>query len=152
MFFDSVLVYSNLGGSGPHFNRPASIRYANVGSTLIPGVGTFRFDLVVSARSAYTPSDTSSNGLNGRFAQVNVAANTHVDLRVQTFPSCCTEQNCLVCDRESDDAAREQCYNRGCCCFDRIVSFPGGCPPVATDPARQSCSSDVLEPLRTHQQ
>ena len=76
-FFEADLVYSNLGGAGPDTGSPAAIRYANVGSAAVDGVGAFRFDLVVTATTAYTADDSSQNGLNGRFAQINVRMHLH---------------------------------------------------------------------------
>ena len=86
-FFSSDLAYSNLGGRGPDTFAPSGIRYVNVGSMSAPSGRMVHFDLLVTARSAYTPFDSSSNGLNGRFAQINVASGTSVDLRVRVFPS-----------------------------------------------------------------
>ena len=67
------------------------IRYVNVGSAAVAGAGSFRFDLLVTNRTAYTPSNSSSNGLSGRFAQINFAANSQVRLRVQVYRSCCED-------------------------------------------------------------
>ena len=79
------LAHSNLGGMGPDTWAPASIRYVNVGAASVPlpggGAFTFRFDLEVTALSAYVPYNASLNGLNGRFAQINLAANEEVELR-----------------------------------------------------------------------
>ena len=70
------------------------------------------FDLAVTARGSYTAYDVGLNGLNGRFAQINVAANTDVDLRVRVYPSCCTTGNCRLCDRASTAAARDASRQR----------------------------------------
>ena len=124
-FFDADLAWSNLGGQGPEVTRPQSIRYVNVGSTIVPDGTKYYFDLVVTVRSAYTPGDASQNGLNGQFAQINVAANTQADLRVQTFPSCCSKEQCRACDR-LNGPAREACYAQGCCCY-AATCYSSGC-------------------------
>ena len=123
-FFFADLAYSNLGGLGPDTGVPPAIRYVNVGSkatSLLPPnpdgtPGQMHFDLVVTNRSKYTPYDTRKNGLNGRFAQVNFAANTQTDLRVRVYRSCCTKPSCNRCDAIGDQTLRLECYNRGCCC------------------------------------
>ena len=113
-------MFSNLGGHGPDSSAwaPPAMRFSNVGSTVVGGGGVIRFDLVVTARSAYTPVDSNQNGFSsdGKFGQINVGPNTHVDLRVRVHPSCCVEKNCIVCDRLAG-AARSECYADGCCCF-----------------------------------
>lgn len=96
---------------------PESLRFTNVGSTGLTNGVIFRFDLVVTVRGSYTPADASLNGLNGRFANINVAAGTCVDLRVQPFPSCSTLTNCVECDRSATPNERIACYARGCSCF-----------------------------------
>ena len=85
-----MLVHNNLGGAGPD-SGDQNMRYSNVGSATLDTIGTVHFDLVVTAQTAYTASDPSLNGLNGRFAQINFAANTQVDLRVRVYMSCCTQ-------------------------------------------------------------
>ena len=82
-FFNAELAWSNLGGLGPDTTKPNGIRYVNVGSTFVDAIGTVRFDLYVSTTTSYTPYDAQLNGLNGRFAQINVKANTEVGLRVE---------------------------------------------------------------------
>ena len=55
---------------------------------------TFRFDLEVTALSAYVPYNASLNGLNGRFAQISLAANEE-DSEVkfeETIPEDCLVQ------------------------------------------------------------
>ena len=125
-FFNGELAYSNLGGQGPDSTRPSAIRYSNVGVTSLPGsTQTTRFDLVLVATSAYTPSDPSLNGINGRFAQVNVLSNTQVTLRVGVFISCCEVPNCAACERLGTPSERSECYELGCCCFGQELSY---CP------------------------
>ena len=113
-------MYANLGGtgSGADASRPQAIRYGNVGSTSVESLGgsLIRFDLLVTNRSAYRARTASKNGINGRFAQINFAANTEVTLRVQVVPSCCSTQNCLACDDVVDADDRAACNALGCCC------------------------------------
>ena len=127
-FFDADLHHSNLGGMGPDRNMPPSIRYVNVGSAAFgrgAAVGRIwaHFDLVVTNRSAYRPHDASLNGLNGRFAQINFAANTRVDLRVTVTRSCCVRRNCRACDAAGTAQQIAQCYAAGCC----SALAPRGC-------------------------
>ena len=81
-FFGGELVYANLGGtgSGADASRPQAIRYGNVGSTSVESLGgsPIRFDLPVNGPR--TGQRTPKNGINGRFAQINFAANTEVTL------------------------------------------------------------------------
>lgn len=107
---------------------PPSIRYVNVGSAAFgrgAAVGRIwaHFDLVVTNRSAYRPHDASLNGLNGRFAQINFAANTRVDLRVTVTRSCCVRRNCRACDAAGTAQQIAQCYAAGCCCFGARVQL-----------------------------
>ena len=104
------------------------MRYSNVGSATLDTIGTVHFDLVVTAQTAYTASDPSLNGLNGRFAQINFAANTQVDLRVRVYMSCCTQQNCAACDALSG-TARSACYTTGCCCYGTPCTGVDCCSP-----------------------
>ena len=77
------MLYSNLGGQGPDFNAPRSIRFVNVASLVdIVGVAT-HLDLEVTNRTAYTPYDPNLNSLGGqggRFAQINLACDHEVGL------------------------------------------------------------------------
>ena len=50
------------------------------------------------------------NGVNGRFAQVNLAPNEQVDLRVQVLPSCCSTISCTACDNLIVQARVAECY------------------------------------------
>lgn len=136
-FFQSEIVYSNLGGLGPDTSSPSGIRFANVGGATVDGVGTFRFDLVVTARSAYTASDPSLNGLNGRFAQINFSANSQVSLRVTVHRSCCSTPNCAACEAASlSTAERNACYARGCCCFGTSCTLDLCCTGAAREAHR----------------
>ena len=142
-------MHSNLGGSGPDAGDP-TIRYANVGATTIFGVGTLRFDLLVSATSSYAPYDASLNGLSGRFARINFAANTQTDLRVRVFRSCCTEQSCAVCaDSALSTTEQAACYTAGCCCFGHTCTTPGCCAGSQREAWRLSygCSGRESDPI-----
>ena len=100
----------------------------NVGGTTIADAGSLRFDLVVTALTAYRAADAALNGLNGRFAQINFAANTQTDLRVRVFRSCCSVPNCVACaDSSLSGAEQTACYARGCCCFGRTCTTGGCC-------------------------
>ena len=73
----------------------------------VPGVGS------------YTPEDPSLNGLFGRVARINVAADSSVTLRLNLAPSCTPlETNCAACEH-ADMSASEQsaCYAQGCSCY-----------------------------------
>ena len=101
-FSYTYLLHSNLGGQGPDRNAPHTIRYVNVGAASVPlpggGAFTFRFDLEVTALSAYVPYNASLNGLNGRFAQINLAANEEVELRATVKRSCSEADSCTLCE------------------------------------------------------
>ena len=150
-FYNCDLAHTNLGGLGPDTNAPASIRYVNVGSADSLGIAAHMtmdrrrrattisapsprmyFDLVVTNRSAYRPDDATRNGLNGRFAQINFAANTQVDLRVTVTPSCCTRPNCWKCmDTGLSEEARAACFTAGCCCLGQVCHEPFCCAGAA---------------------
>lgn len=84
--FDSVLDHNNLGGAGPD-GGILEMRYQEIG--LFQGQP---YDMVVTATSPYTASNNGENGfecgnvadgcINGRYAQINVAKGTSVDLTV----------------------------------------------------------------------
>ena len=57
------------------------------------------FDLLLTNHSAYNPYNASLNLLNGLFANVNLACNEAVDLRISTVLSCATTSSCVLCDR-----------------------------------------------------
>ena len=138
-FFAADIAYSNLGGLGPDTAAPAAIRYVNVGSAMVNPGFTMHFDLEVTNRSAYGVYDAGLNGLNGRFAQINFAANTRTDLRVTVKQSCCTAVNCAACDSpDKTDGERAACYTAGCCCF-------GGAFALCHSP---SCCSGIAKAAR----
>ena len=134
MSFDftyAYLAHSNLGGMGPDTWAPASIRYVNVGAASVPlpggGAFTFRFDLEVTALSAYVPYNASLNGLNGRFAQINLAANEEVELRATVKRSCSEADSCGKCAAAPSFAERIHCFSSGCSCVGVTVTSPGAC-------------------------
>ena len=90
LFEGARILYSNLGGMGPDTPDGAStgvqgIRFVNVGTFTLPSGAQQYFDLLVTNRSEYTPYDSSLNQLQGHFAQINLACNNQVDLRVTTI-------------------------------------------------------------------
>ena len=81
------MLYSNLGGQGPLAGVGVSaglqgIRYVNVGTMYNEAGEVMNLDLVLTNRSEYAPYDSSLNVLNGKFAQINLACNREVLLRV----------------------------------------------------------------------
>ena len=82
------------------------------------------FDLVVSNTDGmYSAADSSRNIINGRFAQINFAANTEASLRVTVKPSCCTTPNCKICENSAlSSVERDACYAAGCCCYGVTVT------------------------------
>ena len=91
----------------------------------VPGGGfvTIHFDLEVTALSSYTPFNSSLNVLNGRFAQINLAANHHVDLRATVKRSCARSDpgaqgdSCNHCAALPEFGQRVQCFTAGCYCL-----------------------------------
>ena len=139
-FFDADLVYSNLGGVGPDDSwAPSGIRYANVGSAATASAGAFRFDLVVTNTSTYTPANAALNGISGRFARINFAANAQsVGLRVTVQFSCCNVTNCVVCDDPAlSTSARADCYARGCCCMGATCTSEACCSGAEKETKRR---------------
>jgi hypothetical protein len=93
--FNSQIVHSNLGGSGPDGGY-AGLRYE--------GAGTMQgrlFDIVVNVASAYEPATPTDNGFEcglpaagcptGHFGRINVATGTSVDLTI-SFQDSATQQ------------------------------------------------------------
>ena len=135
---------------GPDRNMPPSIRYVNVGSAAFgrgAALGRMRvhFDLVVTNRSAYRPHDASLNGLNGRFAQINFAANTRVDLRVTVTRSCCVLRNCRACDTAGSAQQIAQCYAAGCCCFGATCTSRPCCARGPRDAKRLAYGCNAMD-------
>jgi len=134
------LVHSNLGGLGPDVSAtiPPSIRYVNVGTIYSPTSGAINFDLEVTNRSRYSPFNASLNTIiNGNFAQINVACNTSVDLRLSVRQSCTNGSSCVFCD-SLGSAAKAQCYTSGCDCFGVQVTTEQQCSGAAAAAARAS--------------
>ena len=69
------------------------------------------FDLELTARSPYKPYDVSKNTLYGKFAQINLAANEKVDLRVTMRRSCASARSCNVCTEPSMTAVERVPYH-----------------------------------------
>ena len=114
---------------GPDSWAPQAIRYVNVGK-VVSGPYTIHFDLEVTARSAYVPFDASLNRLNGRFAQINLAANHQVDLRATVKRSCSVADSCNACDRLPSYGEQVHCYAAGCSCVGVSVSSMSDCEPA----------------------
>ena len=73
----AVVRYSNLGGHGPDVGSPAALRLGNVATSNNGRV----LDILVTSRTAYTPTNPSLNKINAQgFASINVAAGTSVAL------------------------------------------------------------------------
>ena len=109
---------------------------------------TIHFDLEVTARSTYTPFNSSLNTLNGRFAQINLAANQQVALRATVKRSCSTADSCSICNELSSFAERVHCYGQGCSCVGVTVVTPAACGSAEKEAYRRAynCSwaSDTL--------
>ena len=88
---------------------------------------TIHFDLEVTARSAYTPFNSSLNAIHGRFAQINLAANQQVALRATVKRSCSSADSCNVCNALTSFAERVHCYAEGCSCVGVTVFSPAAC-------------------------
>ena len=142
------MAYSNLGGMGPDLSYPPNIRYANTGVQFVSGV-PIRFDLLVTNRSEYLPHTPTENRISGRFAQINFAPNTMVNLRVQVVRSCCALANCAACDRLPTDMERTGCYAQGCCCFSKTCTSAGCCSGAARETARASYSCSGMDSALT---
>lgn len=144
MSFDfsvSYIVYNNLGGHGPDGpHTPPVIRFVNVGTVSLPDGTSFNFDIEMSNRSQYVPSDPSINGYaSGAFACVNLASNHHVDLRATLFMSCSTRPSCRICTESGYDVAqRIRCFAAGCSCYGEMVTTEAGCSTSSASAARAS--------------
>lgn len=66
-FSMATVVRNNLGGKGPQTELPEGILYKNVAS-----VDGQSIDLEVNALQPYYPFNIQMNGLNGKFAQINL--------------------------------------------------------------------------------
>ena len=99
-------------------------------------------DLVVTNLSPYTPFDPSLNGLatGGKLAQINVACNTHVNLRVTTTESCSTKQSCKICDGLATQPLIDDCYFQECSCYGVTVNQQTLCSGTNKESARLTYS------------
>ena len=114
-----MLASSNLDGQGPDSWAPQGMRFVNLGTAYLSPTQSIRLDLVVQSVGSYTPDDVTLNGLFGRVARINVAADSSVRLRLNLAPSCTPlEINCAACEH-ADMSASEQsaCYAQGCSCY-----------------------------------
>ena len=133
--------------TGAHAGRQG-IRYVNVG-TIFNGSSPTNIDLIVTNRSQYTPDDPRSNVLLGEFAQINLACNSQVDLRVSTVLSCSTGVSCRVCDGRGTEALVRECYEAGCSCYGTTVRGVGECSGTASADAQAAYSCTEMDtPVR----
>ena len=103
-----MLASSNLDGQGPDSWAPQGMRFVNLGTAYLSPTQSIRLDLVVQSVGSYTPDDVTLNGLFGRVARINVAADSSVRLRLNLAPSCTPlETNCAACEH-ADMSASEQ--------------------------------------------
>ena len=67
--------------------------------------------------------------MNGLFANINLACNERVGLRVSTVFSCATAPSCKLCDSAPYNgyASQSACYTAGCACFGTTVTSVAGC-------------------------
>ena len=131
-FAAADILYRNLGGHGPDTPAGASagsqgIRYVNVGRFYDLNARLWYFDLLLTNRSQYIPYNASLNTLQGPFAQVNLACNQAVDLRVTTILSCATAPSCAICDASPSIGQRDSCYADGCSCLGSTVNTASAC-------------------------
>ena len=127
-FSHTYLLHSNLGGQGPDTLAPPTIRFINVATLYDAGGNAVNIDLELSNRSAYTPYNASLNGLNGGMAQVNLACDETVDLRVTTLRSCSSAPSCVACDgAELSTSQTIACYAAGCSCYGTYVEAKTEC-------------------------
>jgi len=127
VFSNSELLHSNLGGMGPDTTAPPTIRYVNAGTVYHPILGSINVDLEVINRSTYVPFDPSLNTIvNQQFAQISLACNEAVDLRVSVLQSCTSGSSCLGCTGLTG-AERVICYASGCDCWGTTVFNEASC-------------------------
>merc|ERR1711865_623111 len=75
-FFDAEVTQNNLGGVGPNLNDKQEIRYSGVISK-----GNLHGDLVVTSGEGYKIHNTTKNGLNGEFGQINIQGSSHAQFQ-----------------------------------------------------------------------
>ena len=120
-----------MNGLGPDTASPQAMRFANVAKVIDPPPGTYPYlDLEVTAAADYLAGTPARNGLSGRFARVDVHANTCGQLQISVKPSCATADSCDLCDDTelyATTADHTACYARGCACFGTTVNVPAAC-------------------------
>ena len=153
----TYLLHSNLGGQGPDTSAPPSIRYLNVASFYLPSAGgaqgrqlslgtNVHIDIELTATTSYTPYNSSLNGLIGSVAQVNLACNQEVGLRVSLRLSCATARSCLACeDVRLSASAVIECYAAGCACYGTTVFARAECMGGAAAAERAAYSCDQMD-------
>ena len=118
------------------------MRFVNVGTVSMPDGSSFNFDIEMTNRSAYTPSDPALNGyVHGSFTQVNLASNQRVDLRATLLRSCSTLPSCRICTESGYDVSqRIRCFAAGCSCYGEAVTNEVGCSTSSASAARATYS------------
>jgi hypothetical protein len=71
-FFGAEVTQNNLGGVGPNLQDNRELRYSGVISK-----GNLHGDLVVTAGQGYIVHNSTKNGLNGEFGQINVRGSSY---------------------------------------------------------------------------
>ena len=103
------------------------------------GAFTYYIDLLLTNQTTYAPSNSSKNMLSGQFAQINLACNERVNLRVATMRSCANRASCKLCnyaDTYPTVEARTACYSAGCSCFGTTVFSEADCSGAAKESHR----------------
>ena len=120
-----------------------SIRYLNVGAVFNADGSSTHFDLELTNQTKYTPYDSALNVVsNGRFAQINLASNTEVRLRVTILLSCASAPSCVACeDPLLSEAGAITCFAAGCACYGTTVYRQVDCtgPTAAAKRAAYTC-------------
>lgn len=151
MFTGTEILYNDLGGQGPLFAPKGvkqdriGIRYVNVGTSFDLQGNRVNVDLVVTPRTTYS-GDSSMNGLasGGKLAQINVACNTFVTLRVTTTKSCSGRQSCKICDGLATQSLIDACYFQECSCFGATVQYQTLCSGGSKETARLTYSCNQI--------
>ena len=116
----------------------------NVAALYAPDGSTIHVDLELTNRSRYVPYDSNLNILSGHFAQVNLACDQSVDLRVKMKYSCATTSSCNACDKLSG-ADQIECFSRGCSCYGATVYARSHCKDAAKHGHQSSYSCPLMD-------
>ena len=95
------------------------MRFVSVGTVYDPDGGAIHLDLEVSNQSAYEPFNASLNTMvSHRFAQINLACNRAVCLRLSVVESSASARSCVACTEPSlSSSERQRCFAAGCACW-----------------------------------